>query len=159
MPAHRKNYDNAVQMYASGLSVGDVAVMYGVTRQAMYKILKRRGVLFRSKVKTGEENHFFRHGLPSDDRVHSIVSKAISSGRLIPSSCEDCGASVVCDNGRSNIHAHHDDYNKPLAVRWLCGRCHREWHNHNQPIRRTADLPSMPRQEICSLGGRASRRK
>jgi ribosomal protein S27AE len=30
--------------------------------------------------------------------------------------CERCGATVA--------QMHHDDYSKPLAVRWLCGRCH-----------------------------------
>lgn len=52
-------------------------------------------------------------------RAHSAVARALKGGTLKKSStCEDCGTS-----GR--IEAHHDDYSRPLDVRWLCARCHR----------------------------------
>lgn len=39
--------------------------------------------------------------------------------------CEVCGAKA---------EAHHDNYDEPLQVRWLCFRHHREWHkNHKNP--------------------------
>lgn len=62
MPVPRKDYNLAVTMYEDGLSIADVAKHYGVTRQSMYKILKRRGVKFRSRLKYGTDNHFFRGG-------------------------------------------------------------------------------------------------
>lgn len=51
------------------------------------------------------------------------VSRAIKSGTLTRRPCE------VCGNPKSE--AHHDDYSKPLAVRWLCFFHHRhDGHGH-----------------------------
>lgn len=44
------------------------------------------------------------------------VATEIEAGRLTRGACESCGS--------SRTDAHHSDYNKPLAVRWLCRRCH-----------------------------------
>ncbi len=54
--------------------------------------------------------------------AHWTVSNAIRSGRLIPQPCEVCGST-------KNIHAHHDDYTKPLIVRWLCLHHHHDEHS------------------------------
>jgi len=50
---------------------------------------------------------------------------AIKGGHLIRLPCEICGNIVV--------HGHHDDYSKPLDVRWLCPPHHKEWHELNGP--------------------------
>lgn len=42
--------------------------------------------------------------------------------------CERCGR-------RRRVQAHHDDYDKPLEVRWLCPPHHREWHAAHGPGR------------------------
>lgn len=49
-----------------------------------------------------------------------LVRAAINAGRLTRQPCEICGA--------SSTDAHHDDYSKPLAVRWLCRPHHIEYH-------------------------------
>jgi len=41
-------------------------------------------------------------------------------GKLVPQPCEKCAA--------EKVEAHHDDYDKPLQVRWLCRSCHVEHH-------------------------------
>jgi len=156
MPARRKDYDGAVEQYRRGDSVEVVAATAGITRQAMWRILLRRGVTMRPQLRYGASNHFHRGGHPTDTRVHSILAKAISRGQIVPRPCEECGRSGSASDGRNTVEAHHDDYNKPLEIRWLCGDCHRAWHATHEPIRRTRPLPPTPPREIASLGGKAS---
>lgn len=56
-------------------------------------------------------------------RAHRKVSYEMRAGRLTRQTCQQCGSSPT--------HAHHDDYTKPLEVRWLCAACHRQWHIEN----------------------------
>ena len=58
----------------------------------------------------------------------SKVRSALKKGELVRGACEECGA--------EKAEAHHDDYNYPLKVRWLCSKCHHKWHKHNKPTRR-----------------------
>jgi Zn finger protein HypA/HybF involved in hydrogenase expression len=56
----------------------------------------------------------------------TMVRNAVRNGKLIrPSHCSDC----ECEHNR--LHGHHDDYSKPLDVRWLCPTCHKQWHKIN----------------------------
>jgi len=65
---------------------------------------------------------------PKKYKAHQIVNNSIRSGILIKSkTCSEC-------NSNYHINAHHDDYNKPLEVRWLCSSCHNYWHKHNQAL-------------------------
>lgn len=55
--------------------------------------------------------------------AHNDLNNAIKYGKITkPSNCECCG--VEC-----NPHGHHDDYNQTLNVRWLCDKCHVDFHN------------------------------
>jgi hypothetical protein len=60
---------------------------------------------------------------PSKRSAHGKVKRAIASGRLTKNPCEKCGSPYV--------EAHHDDYTKPLDVRWLCKDHHEEVHHPN----------------------------
>ena len=55
--------------------------------------------------------------------VHIITGNAIRDGKLTKAKCESCGD--------KKVNAHHDDYAKPLRVRWLCDTCHNIWHKIN----------------------------
>lgn len=62
----------------------------------------------------------FRERYPEKYAAHSAVLVAVRSGRLLRRPCEVCGTEPA--------HAHHDDYSKPLDVRWLCPAHHGEEH-------------------------------
>lgn len=42
--------------------------------------------------------------------------------------CSSCGNPP----GNGYTRAHHDDYAKPLEVRWLCGSCHKKQHGNGR---------------------------
>lgn len=60
--------------------------------------------------------------------AHTQTHNAIARGIIAKQVCEICGA--------EKAEAHHDDYNKPLKVRWLCKRHHAEWHRNNKPVKK-----------------------
>ena len=57
---------------------------------------------------------------PERAQANQAVKVAIQSGRLIKLPC------AVCDDNKSV--AHHDDWNKPLDVIWLCELHHKARH-------------------------------
>jgi hypothetical protein len=51
------------------------------------------------------------------------VQSALRSGKLTkPERCAICSSPM-------NLRAHHNDYDKPLDVLWICESCHRILHN------------------------------
>lgn len=57
--------------------------------------------------------------------AYNQLRRAMERGVLTrPSQCETCG--VEC-----RPEGHHDDYAKPLDVRWLCRYCHKRWHSEH----------------------------
>jgi hypothetical protein len=48
------------------------------------------------------------------------VKHALRDGLMARKPCELCG--------KAPAHAHHDDYDEPLTVRWLCVVHHKAWH-------------------------------
>lgn len=57
-------------------------------------------------------------------KAHGIVQRAVRSMKLFKEPCEVCGQA-------EGVHAHHDDYLKPLNIRWLCPAHHKQWHDEN----------------------------
>jgi RecA-family ATPase len=53
--------------------------------------------------------------------ARNLVRTHIARGKLHRQPCEVCGALA---------HAHHEDYSRPLEVRWLCAVHHAKEHRH-----------------------------
>jgi hypothetical protein len=66
----------------------------------------------------------YRKNFPNKYKAHTLVNNCIRDGKLFPEPCEVCGT-------KESVHAHHDDYAKPLNVRWLCAAHHKQWHAEN----------------------------
>jgi hypothetical protein len=58
--------------------------------------------------------------------ARAAAQKAVRDGVLKRGPCEDCGD--------PDTEAHHDDYSRPLDVRWLCRRHHSDWHRDHPPV-------------------------
>lgn len=75
----------------------------------------------------GASDSFFKICGLSPKQARRILYYAIQKGEVKKQPCEVCGSVV-------GVHAHHDDYQKPLEVRWLCPKDHSA---HHSKIRRS----------------------
>lgn len=57
---------------------------------------------------------------PERKAARKIVRLAMLRGEVERKLCEKCGS--------QESQAHHEDYSKPLDVRWLCAACHGKEH-------------------------------
>ncbi len=68
-----------------------------------------------------ERSASYRERYPIKIKAINAVSSAIIRKKLFKGPCEVCGSTELIDG-------HHDDYAKPLEVRWLCMPHHMAWH-------------------------------
>lgn len=61
---------------------------------------------------------------PEKIKARRLLRSAIEKGIIIREKCEHCGL--------DKVHGHHDDYTKPLKVRWLCIKHHAEYHRRKR---------------------------
>lgn len=78
----------------------------------------------RGNRQNNEDIKKYRSENPIKYKAHGMVNNAIRDKKLYAEPCEVCGST-------HKIHAHHNDYSKPLNVRWLCSVHHFEWHKKN----------------------------
>lgn len=56
------------------------------------------------------------------NRAMARINTKIYSGKIVrPKHCSKCGK-------EGKIQAHHEDYDKPFEVTWLCWNCHIKRH-------------------------------
>jgi hypothetical protein len=75
------------------------------------------------RVKVNKQKLDWYHNNPEEKKKMTTRFKlhyAVKSGKILKLPCE------VCGNEKSE--GHHDDYNKPFEVRWLCKKHHEEHH-------------------------------
>lgn len=73
-----------------------------------------------SKVRLNNNaNRKFKH--PEKFKARQALADAIRIGKVVKPLIGECG-----HVGR--LVGHHDDYSKPLSVRWLCQKCHSNIH-------------------------------
>ena len=59
--------------------------------------------------------------------AHILLGNALRDGKIEKGPCEVCGD--------RDVHGHHDDYTKPMKVRWLCPTHHRQHHKETAKAR------------------------
>lgn len=89
----------AVTMYQQGHTFAEIGRTFGRSRQRIEQIVR-----------------------PVRHRARTIAGRAYLRGELpMPPLCMGC-------NVLARLFMHHEDYSKPLAVRWLCKDCHTRAH-------------------------------
>lgn len=75
----------------------------------------------RGKVSIARAGERYRAKNKEARAAHIIVGNAVRDGKLIkPKQCPVC----LEFKPSRQIHGHHDDYTKPMEVRWMCAMCH-----------------------------------
>ena len=87
---------------------------------------------------------------PEAKLAYKLVLQALRAGALqVPDRCERCARAP---RRRDQIHAHHDNYFHPLKVRWLCTKCHRQWHIAEAKLIREFYAARPTQTEIAAPG-------
>ncbi|WP_211659340.1 hypothetical protein [Paracoccus indicus] len=85
-------------------------------------VLDNASVVLKSQNRQAD----WRRANPKKYRAHLLVHRALVTGHLKKEPCEVCGAETV--------DAHHDSYERPLDVRWLCRRHHIKLHRYGEDL-------------------------
>lgn len=94
------------------------------TRQRLYKQKYRKTVAGKQAMRRASLKSKTDPNYKLKRACKRAVSKAVARGVLVRGNCEACG--------NPKTHGHHDDYSRPLQVRWLCARHHKEQHEKGQ---------------------------
>lgn len=90
------------------------------TRQDLMDNAKAIGLIVRDPTARPRARRVYRERNPEKYASRKAFRQALRSGVLVPEPCEVCGD--------PKTQGHHDDYSRPLDVRWLCRAHHLEEH-------------------------------
>lgn len=122
---HTCKDDNIDNLLSNGISP------FGVHRYICRKCNTERLRKYR-KTKIGIENtrkavkkSTLKHAVKQNARI--TLSYYVKIGRVIKLPCEICG--------EIKVDGHHDDYGKPLEVKWLCRKHHADLHKELKKLK------------------------
>lgn len=99
---------------------------------------------YYASVKGREVVRRYQAKKPAKKAAQTAANRAIERGDLIrPDICQGCFKP-------RRVEAHHDDYARPLVVRWLCRGCHKSWHRINGEAK-NADMAVPPRESRARM--------
>ena len=98
----------------------DVKARYALTidKRHAYETKRNATPERKARLRAAQKRHSRNN--PDKALARSLVARALRAGKLTRQPCEVCGT--------ARSQGHHDDYAKPLEVRWLCFTHHREAH-------------------------------
>lgn len=85
-----------------------------------------------------------RKKYPLKEHARKAISMRLRDGSLIRQPCEECGS-------EEDIEAHHDDYSKPLEIRWLCRKHHLLAHGKTQRTPRAKQKARRKTETLIKL--------
>lgn len=74
----------------------------------------------KHKLRKKERTEEYKKKYPEKIKARYTLNNAIKRGEIKRQPCEVCGG--------AKAEAHHDNYDKPLEIKWLCPKCHAEYH-------------------------------
>jgi len=85
---------------------------------------------FRKEYLSKEEHNRYGTGFDIQEvfkrkTARATLNHAIRDGKIIRKDCEVC---------KKKAEAHHNNYEKPLEIRWLCFKHHRKFHKENPEL-------------------------
>jgi hypothetical protein len=91
----------------------------------LWPLEKRRAYYAKPEVRARRRAWFKARMADPVEYMKLLARKRVRSrvrrGTLVPGPCAQCGST-------EQIHAHHEDYSRPLDVAWLCMPCHKAVH-------------------------------
>jgi hypothetical protein len=102
----------------------------GLERRLAWSVKGKANPELRKKIQ--EWKNAWAERNPHKRKAQGIVSSAIQKGDLLrPEICSNC------KQAPKSIQAHHEDYEKPLDIIWLCATCHSARHKEINAMRRS----------------------
>jgi hypothetical protein len=104
-----------------------------------YNKIYRQTEKYKESRKKDDKNYYRRHPekfyeatkrmrkkYPQKYKARGIVNDALHYKKISKLPCEVCG--------ELKVEAHHEDYNKPLDIIWLCIKHHKDLHKKQKQV-------------------------